>query len=109
MDTFLAIEHRCALFAGRDRLARANLYAGLRAAEFADFRLEEDHVIGVTGRCLYLAADKQRILVRDEQLSVEGNRRPAAGIHQYVMQGLVGFGCLLAMLLDFFVRELAAE
>ena len=48
--------------------------------------VDKDHVIGVAGGGLHLAAHQQRVLVRDQQLAVEGNRRPAAGVHEHIVK-----------------------
>ena|ERR1035437_1156696 len=55
VDAFLAVESRHAGFAGINRLAAARLDANPRAAFFAEFGMQENHVVGVTVRRLHLA------------------------------------------------------
>ena len=66
VHAFLTVESRYAFWTRRDGLARASLNAHALTALAANSWKQEDHVIGITGRGLHLAADQQRILVRDE-------------------------------------------
>src|ERR1035438_3949127 len=83
----LAVEQRHAVRTARDRLSRADLDAQLRRAPPAKSRVGKADVIAVSGRRLHFSADQQRVLMRHQQLAVEGNRRPTAVIHQRVMAG----------------------
>ncbi len=75
-----------AFLAQRDRLARAHRDARLLLAGDAAPPVEKHHVIGESRHGLHLAAHQQRILVRHQQLAVEGNLRPAARRHQRIVQ-----------------------
>lgn len=77
VNAFLAVKDREAIRTGCDRLAATDFDANLRAAAFTKVRIKEHDMVGVTGRGLYLAAHQQRVLMRDEQFAVVGNRRLA--------------------------------
>ena len=68
MHAFFAIERRHPGLARRDGLAGTELDADFRAALLAQFRVEEDDVIGVAGRRLDLAAEQQRVLIPNASL-----------------------------------------
>src|ERR1035438_817927 len=78
VDALLAVEGGHAALAGGNGLARAKLDADLSAALLAEFGVEKDDMVGIAGRGLHLASEQQRVLMRHEQLSVIGYRRPAA-------------------------------
>jgi len=63
MDALFAIECGHALLAARDRLSRAHFDAQLRLTVSAEFRTNEDDVIGVARRRLYATSHQQCILM----------------------------------------------
>lgn len=87
VNAFLAVKIRHAVFAGRDGLAGTHLDAQLRAAALALVRENKRDVVGVAGRRLHLAAEQERVLVRDEQLAVVGNGRSAGAFHERGVRG----------------------
>ena len=87
VDAFLAVEIRHAVFAGRDGLAGTGFDAELGAAAPAFVRKNKRDMIGVTGRRLDFPAQQQGVLMRDEQLAVAGNRRPARAFQERGMRG----------------------
>src|SRR5579872_6387641 len=88
MDAFFAIEYRgvTAIRVRLDGLARTDIDARLRHAEVATLLVDEADMVAEPGRPLNFAADQQCILVRNQQLPVVGNRRPAAAVHQDIVQ-----------------------
>jgi len=86
VNALLALEGGRAVLAQRDRLPRAHRDAGLLVARNAKARIAEDDMIGESGHRLHLAADQQRVLLRDQQAAVEGNLRPAACGEQGVVE-----------------------
>src|SRR6185369_15167926 len=109
VNALLAVECRSPAIALGYSLSRTNLNTGFRTAEPADFWLQEDHVVRIARRSLNLPTNQKRILVGDEQLSVEGDCRPATRIHKCVMQRLICCQATFPNRLDLFVRELAPE
>ena len=96
MDAFFPVElRRSAAFAGREGLAGTYLDAELRGASRAELRVEGNHVVGVAGRGLHLAAHEQRVLVGDEQPAVEGDVGPAAAVHERVVAGHAAAAAIL--------------
>src|ERR1035438_10307997 len=87
VDAFLAVEGRGSVRAGRDGLAGTGVDADPRPAFFTGGCIDELHMVGVTRRGLHLAAEKQGILVRHQQLSIERNGRPAGPVHEERVQG----------------------
>ena len=87
VNAFIAVEIRHAVFAGCDGLAGTHFDAQFRAAALALVRKNKRDVIGVAGRRLHLAAEQERVLMRDEQLAVVGNRRPAGAFHERGVRG----------------------
>ena len=94
---------------GVNRLAAARLDANPRAAFFAEFGMQENHVVRVAVRRLHLAAHEQRVLMRHEQLAVERNRGPAGLVHQRAVERNIFRFALVADLRDFFARNFAGE
>ena len=87
VDALFAVEDRDAAGAGRDGLAGAGFDAQLGLAALAEMGVLEPHVVGESRRGLHLAADQQRVLVRDQQLAIVGNGRPAATLHEGAVAG----------------------
>jgi hypothetical protein len=50
-------------------------------------RVEEHHVIGVTGWCLDFAANQKCVLLGQEQLTIVGNGLPTRRVHQCRVRG----------------------
>src|SRR4051812_26525421 len=73
VHALVSVEARDAALARADRLRRADLEADPARARTAELRAQEAHVVGVAGGCLDLAADEERVLLRDEELPVEGD------------------------------------
>ena len=95
MDAFFALKGGRAVFSQRDGLAGTHGDAGLLFAGDAKLRIAEGDVIGESGHGLDLAADEERVLLRDQQAAVEGNLRPAARREQGIMErASVGHGQL---------------
>ena len=74
-----------------------------------NFGIDKDDVIGITGRRLHLSAHQQRVLMRDQQFAVEGNRRPAARVHEHIVKRLFSRRGLLLQLRDLRRAELAGK
>ena len=86
MDALFALEGGRAVFAQRDGLARTHGDAGFLLAGDAKLRIAEGDVIGEAGHRLDLAADEERVLLRDEQAAIEWNLRPAARGEQDIVE-----------------------
>jgi len=72
-------------------LSGAHGDAGFLDAGNAELLFEEDDVISESGHCLDFAAHEQRVLLGNEQATVEGNIRPAAGVEHGVVEGTAIF------------------
>ena len=82
----LSIEGGHAAFASRDGLATTHFHAQFGFAALAVFGMKEHHVVRVTRRGLDTASHKERILMRDQQFAIERNLRPAAAVHDAVVE-----------------------
>ena len=65
VDALFTVEDGAAILSGRDGLAGAHFDADFAGAGLAVARIEEHHVVGLTGRSLDLAAHQQGVLMRD--------------------------------------------
>ena len=87
MDAFLAVKGGQAVFARRDGLAGTDFDAQFGAALLALIGKNKRDMIGVTLRGLHFPAHEQGVLMRDEQLAVVRNGRPAGAFHEGGMRG----------------------
>ena len=86
MNALVTIKRWHSVGAGENGLTAAKLDANTRAALLAQFGIEKDDVIRVTGRGLNLSAEEKCILVRYEELAIVWDSRPAAALHQRIVQ-----------------------
>src|SRR5208282_4306964 len=91
-DALFPVKLRYAALAAGNRLAGAHFHAKFRLAVAADVRAKENHMIGVAWRRLHAPAGQQSVLLGDEQFPVERDFRPAATVHDLVVQRQAAFG-----------------
>src|SRR5579872_4462 len=86
VHTLLAVKRGHAIFAARDGLTRTHLYAQFRFTVMAELRICEDDVIGIASGSLHTSTHQESILMRDQKLAIEWNFRPAASVHDAIVQ-----------------------